>query len=195
MYGSHIQLTYHGHEKFRTKFGSFCTFLIGAIVLSYAVFNASKLVNPHDALAVYSKLYLPEMHQLYAGTQVKDADGVEFTMKDHPVPLRPAKVFAFGFASDHAVRADMGSFAVKVNGTQLEVVPCRQNTYAIERLNLTEHSALFCLANYSSYELMPGNAHLGVTFEACTGSDECLEAPAVTEWLQGKAFKFVFDQP
>ena len=39
MYGRNVMLTYQGHEKFRTKFGTFCTFFIGAILLLYAVFK------------------------------------------------------------------------------------------------------------------------------------------------------------
>ena len=46
LYGRNVQLTYHGHDKFRTKFGAFCTFLVFLSVLTFAIYSILELLSP-----------------------------------------------------------------------------------------------------------------------------------------------------
>ena len=46
LYGRNVQLTYHGHDKFRTKFGAFCTFFVIVSVLTFAIFSIFELFSP-----------------------------------------------------------------------------------------------------------------------------------------------------
>ena len=92
-------LTFHGHDKFRTKFGAFCTVFIAMIVIVYACLKTTKLASPLDGLSISSQIYYPELCSLYSGIQMRDPDGSLRQMEKAGSPLRPGKVFAFGFNS------------------------------------------------------------------------------------------------
>ena len=67
LYGRNVQLTYHGNDKFRTKFGAFCTFLVFISVLTFAIFSMLDLLNPQPILPLFSKISYKSFYDIYEG--------------------------------------------------------------------------------------------------------------------------------
>mgnify|MGYP001626979739 CR=1 FL=1 len=65
VYGRGIKLTFQGQDAFRTKFGAFCTILIGIIFLSYAAFKAINIINLKDVAPNQSQLSYSEYLRLF----------------------------------------------------------------------------------------------------------------------------------
>ena len=56
LYGRNVQFTFHGNEKFRTKFGACCTVLVGILVTAYTLFSLTALLSPQPTVPVHSKI-------------------------------------------------------------------------------------------------------------------------------------------
>ena len=69
MYGRRVTLTFHGHEKFRTQFGAFCTILIAAICLMYALFKLSMLFGPKYAVPLVSEISPDSFYRIFGEVQ------------------------------------------------------------------------------------------------------------------------------
>ena len=75
MYGRRIALTYNGQDKFRTKFGAFCTILVGLIVTCYAMFKSLDLLQREHALPIRSQIFYESFYEMYeevAGVRERD---------------------------------------------------------------------------------------------------------------------------
>ena len=67
MYGRNIQLTYRGSDKFKTKFGAFCTLLAVIFMIIYVAAKAQVLVDPDFVMHIESKVSLENLYQIYQG--------------------------------------------------------------------------------------------------------------------------------
>ena len=96
LYGRNVQFTFHGHEKFRTKFGAFCTFLVGFTVITYALISLNGLLNPQPTMPVQSRIFYKSFHDMLEGTDgVMERNGSIGTIQGYNQAVRPMKFFAF----------------------------------------------------------------------------------------------------
>ena len=127
-------LTFHGHDKLKTKFGAICTIILGLIVLSYAAFKATELFNLKHALPVRSTIFNESLYEIYGGDidNIKSRDGSLIELGEFSDPIHPQSFFAFGLGDEDLVSADVGYFSAKVyhkeDVTHLSVIPCSQST-------------------------------------------------------------------
>ena len=70
MYGRNIQLTYQGKDKFTTKFGALCTFLVAISVILYAVLKAQQMINPEYIMHYETKIPLSNLYEIYEDSTV-----------------------------------------------------------------------------------------------------------------------------
>ena len=140
IYGRPVRLTFHGHDKFRTKFGAACTVFTGCFVLCYAAFKAMQMVNSKDALPMESQISYSEFNRLYEHTEFSAVDERGY-IEDHGQKIYPNHFFAFGLdtASNQYIDiAKIGSFKVDLTNDgqkeELQVVPCSQNLEAAQNM-------------------------------------------------------------
>lgn len=177
LYGRNVQLTYHGHDKFRTKFGAFCTFLVIVSVLTFAIFSMFDLLSPQPILPLYSKISYKSFYDIYEGfSNIKERDSQSGEIESVSQAVGPMKFFAFGLGEE-LVNENVGRFIVTQKDENMKVVPCKESNYFdIDRvksdLGEEKFQALHCLENYNEYVLSyPATSNeassIEVTFEAC----------------------------
>ena len=121
LYGRNVQFTFHGNEKFRTKFGAFCTLIVGLIVTAYALFSLTDLLDPKLPVPAHSKILYRSFYDIYAGVEnVRERDA-SLTEIVGPVDqkVRPGKFFAFGLGWQ-LVRPNVGRFVVTGQSMMME---------------------------------------------------------------------------
>ena len=114
MYGRNVTLTFHGHDKFRTNFGAFCTIFIALIVISYAVFKATELTNPIHTVPAMSVVHYQSFYeQVYDKSMtVKARDNSEQPLGDPSDPVKVDQFFAFGLGYEKPLDPRLGRFSV-----------------------------------------------------------------------------------
>ena len=192
LYGRHVNFTFHGHDKFRTKFGAFCTIFIGIIVTSYALFSATALLKPQPAVPTHSKLLYKSFYEIVDSVgSVKERDGSYGRIETHEgSQIKPQKFFAFGLGYDSLVDKNVGTFIAFLKSTDnkgktskesLKVVPCEESEIYdkenVKRQIGESFKALYCIENYNEYSLQyptqtGENTSIEITFEVCSG-DNC----------------------
>ena len=99
MYGREVQLTFHGDDKFRTKFGAFCTLVIAVLLASYAFYSLVDLLSPQPTMPFSSKLYYSNFYENFEGMdQVMARNGEVAHIASVDDSVTPMKFFAFGLA-------------------------------------------------------------------------------------------------
>ena len=112
LYGRNVQLTYNGHEKFRTKFGAFCTLLVFIIVMVYALYSLADLLSPQPILPLHSKISYRSFYAINEGIDsVRERDGSLSGIGASDQGVRPMKFFAFGLGHE-LVSESVGEFKV-----------------------------------------------------------------------------------
>ena len=143
MYGRRVQLTYHGNENFRTNFGAFCTIFIGTIVMAYAIFKSTQLVNPFHALPLQSKVHRSSFYETFESTEgITHRDGSQKSLESVDEPAQIQKFFGFNIGRNELISPDVGSFRVElitkkrnsrpIIEKELPVVPCSESSIGYE---------------------------------------------------------------
>ena len=76
LYGRNVKLTFRGEEKFRTKFGAFCTLVVFILMTTYTLTSLASLLNPKPSIPIQSKISHKNFYQVYKGIDnVRERDG------------------------------------------------------------------------------------------------------------------------
>ena len=114
IFGRQVKLTFNGRDKFKTRFGTFCTLIIVVIIISYITMHAPMMFDYRNALPVISptpREILAELYSqdFYTNLEDKFGRGVNQNLAQ---AVRPNIFFAFGFGYDGLVDSKIGSFVV-----------------------------------------------------------------------------------
>ena len=116
LYGRNVQFTFHGNEKFRTKFGAFCTLVVGLIVTAYALFSLTDLLDPKLPVPAHSKILYRSFYDIYSGMEnVRERGGSLSKIGTLEEKVKPGKFFAFGLGKE-LVQPNIGRFVVRTTG-------------------------------------------------------------------------------
>ena len=90
LFGRYIRLTFNGKDKFRTRFGTFCTVLMAIIFMFYSLFVVVRLSDPKNAVPVVSKISRSSFYELNEGTEsIVEPNGEKGSLGAYTDPVRP----------------------------------------------------------------------------------------------------------
>ena len=134
VFGREIKLKFNGRDKFRTRFGTFCTLIIVIILIFYTAIHIPDIADYRNALPIISRVPHNIFSELYSQDHMvlKDRDGnlLNYNIAD---AVKPGLFFAFGLGYEKLIDPRIGQFVVKqklsedASGSSLlPVVPCAE---------------------------------------------------------------------